>query len=62
MPTYDYLCEIHGEFEETHSILEELLECPNCKKNNLKSKKPIRLISKSNFILIGSGWSKDNYK
>lgn len=63
MPTYTYECEIHKEFEEMHSINDELQECPQCKAEGLPVLKPKRLISKgSNFILVGSGWAKDNYR
>jgi len=30
MPTYEYFCEIHGEFEESHSITIKLEYCPKC--------------------------------
>jgi putative FmdB family regulatory protein len=62
MPTYLYVCTEHGEFEEYHSIKDEVKECPFCKKEGKISEPPKRLISKgSNFILTGSGWAKDNY-
>jgi putative FmdB family regulatory protein len=62
MPTYTYECPIHGEFEEMHSINEELEECPQCKKEGLSSYKPKRLISMgTGFILLGTGWAKDRY-
>lgn len=62
MPTYTYLCEVHGEFEEEHSIKEQLEECPKCQHEGLVPKKVKRLISAgTGFILSGSGWAKDNY-
>lgn len=62
MPTYLYECEVHGEFEEIHSITQELEECPQCKEEGLPVVKPKRLIARgTNFILVGSGWAKDNY-
>lgn len=62
MPTYTYHCEVHGEFEEMHSINDQLEECPKCKEEGLEAKKPTRLISSgSTFILTGGGWAKDNY-
>jgi putative FmdB family regulatory protein len=61
MPTYEYRCELHGEFEIIHSITENLEECPKCQEENLEPKKVTRLISGGNFILLGSGWAKDNY-
>lgn len=30
MPTYEYLCDVHGEFEEIHSITIKLEHCPKC--------------------------------
>jgi putative FmdB family regulatory protein len=33
MPTYDYLCPVHGEFEEVHSITTVLTHCPKCKED-----------------------------
>jgi putative FmdB family regulatory protein len=63
MPTYTYRCEVHGEFEEMHSITEQLEECPKCKEEGAEEpKKVVRLISSgTGFILTGSGWAKDNY-
>lgn len=63
MPTYLYKCEIHGEFEETHSIKETLEDCPKCCEENIQPpKKLVRLIhSGTSFILQGSGWARDNY-
>ena len=63
MPTYLYRCEIHEEFEESHSILEKLEYCPKCIEEGIDPpKKVIRLIaSGSTFILSGSGWARDNY-
>jgi putative FmdB family regulatory protein len=62
MPRYDYFCEFQNkEFEQTHSINEELEECPLCKEAGKEPHKPQRLISATSFQLIGGGWSKDNY-
>ena len=61
MPTYAYHCDTHGEFEEYHSIKDELKECPQCKAEGLPAKPPKRLINGSSFILVGKGWAKDNY-
>ena len=61
MPTYLYSCDHHGEFDATHSITEELDQCPKCKEENIKSEKPKRLISLGSFILVGDGWAKDSY-
>ena len=65
MPTDLYKCEIHGEFEESHSIKELLTECPLCKKEGINPPKKIeRLISSgSTFVLKrgGSGWASNGY-
>jgi len=61
MPTYLYFCPVHKEFEEMHSINEELTECPKCKEESLPIQTVKKLISKTNFVLVGSGWGKDNY-
>jgi len=53
---------VHGEFEEIHSITEQLEECPKCKEEGLKPQKIIRLISSNgNFILNGGGWAREGY-
>jgi putative FmdB family regulatory protein len=62
MPTYTYKCEIHNEFEQTHSIKEKLEICPKCEQENLEPQKVVRLISGgTSFVLSGGGWAKDNY-
>lgn len=62
MPTYTYRCEVHGEFEQEHSIKEQLEDCPKCKEEGLEPKKIVRLISGgSTFILSGGGWAKEGY-
>ena len=62
MPTYTYKCDVHGEFDEVHSIKEQLEECPICKKEGKADQKVTRLISGGGgFILNGSGWARDNY-
>ena len=58
MPIYDYKCEkcLHV-FEVSHSIKsQDTYECPKC-----KHEKTNKMISKSSFILKGSGWYKDHY-
>jgi len=63
MPTYTYHCPVHKEFEEVHSITQQLEECPKCKEEGLEPKKVTRLISTGGtFILMGGGWAKDSYK
>jgi putative FmdB family regulatory protein len=60
MPAYLYSCELHGEFEEIHSIKEKLSYCPKCKENNLET--PVkRLIQSTSFTLSGGCWASDNY-
>lgn len=56
--TYEYACtSCNHEWESEQSIKDEPLKvCPNCGKETAK-----RLISKSSFVLQGSGWAKDNY-
>ncbi len=44
MPTYEYECPTHGEFEETHSIKVKLEHCPKCKEEG-KEQAIKRLIS-----------------
>lgn len=62
MPTYLYRCELHGEFEENHSIKDLLEVCPKCKEEGLEPKKVVRLIAGgSTFILSGGGWAKEGY-
>lgn len=63
MPVYLYLCKnVHGEFEESHSIHEVLEFCPKCQEEGLEPKKVVRLISGgTNFILSGGGWAREGY-
>lgn len=44
MPTYEYECPVHGEFEETHSVKIKLEHCPKCKSEG-KDQEVKRLIS-----------------
>lgn len=62
MPVYIYYCEVHKEFEETHSINTQLKECPKCKAEGLEPQKVTRLIAAgTGFILNGGGWAKEGY-
>ena len=61
MPTYLYKCPVHDEFECTHSINDKLEHCPRCDSNGTVTKVE-RLISSTNFALVGQCWAKDNYK
>ena len=58
MPTYEYACEsCKHEAEVEQSIKDEPLTiCQQCKQPAFK-----RLISKTSFVLKGSGWAADNY-
>jgi putative FmdB family regulatory protein len=58
MPIYEYLCEKCGhEFEREQRITEDPVKtCPEC-----RAKKVRRLISRTAFVLKGSGWYSDLY-
>jgi len=58
MPIYEYQCQKCGhEFEREQRIVEDPIKrCPACKSNQAK-----RLISKTSFVLKGSGWYNDLY-
>lgn len=64
MPTYTYSCSVHGEFDEVHSIKEQLDECPKCKEEGLPPQKVNRLISTGGSFILnagGVGWAKEKY-
>ena len=57
MPTYEYICEKCGVFEEFHSISTSLSHCPNCQ-GEVR-----RLISRNNNIIFkGSGFHITDYR
>lgn len=58
MPTYEYECsDCSHNWEEDQSIKDDPIKtCPSCKKETAK-----RLISGSNFVLVGGGWAKEGY-
>jgi putative FmdB family regulatory protein len=58
MPVYEYRCGKCGhEFEELQRITADpIRKCPKCGKNAVE-----RLISKTSFILKGTGWYKTDY-
>ena len=58
MPIYEYGCDRCGhEFEAEQRITEAPLKsCPDC-----RSRKVRRLISRTSFVLKGSGWYSDLY-
>jgi putative FmdB family regulatory protein len=55
---YEYLCSnCKKEIEVEQKISDAPLEiCPNCKDGKLS-----KLISRSSFVLAGSGWYRDGY-
>jgi putative FmdB family regulatory protein len=56
MPIYEYKCPKCGEFEVTQRITENALKkCPTCKS------KVERQLSRTSFILKGSGWYATDY-
>jgi putative FmdB family regulatory protein len=58
MPTYEYLCgKCNHEFEREQRITEDPIKtCPKC-----RARKVQRLISRTGFVLKGSGWYSDLY-
>ena len=61
MITYEYQCQkCNTEYEAEQRITDEkytMYMCPEC-----KAIMPCkRIITKTNFILLGSGWAKDDY-
>jgi putative FmdB family regulatory protein len=62
MALYDYECKIHGVFEAIQKMKDlPLKECPKCVAEGKVSEPPKKLISKSSFILKGSGWASSGY-
>jgi putative FmdB family regulatory protein len=56
MPIYEYQCPKCGVIEVTQRIVEApLKKCPNCKS------KVERMISRSSFVLKGTGWYATDY-
>lgn len=60
MPTYEYRCTNSGcscQWETEQKITEPPLEtCPKCGRKTAE-----RLISKTSFVLKGSGWAREGY-
>jgi len=58
LPTYEYICEkCEHEFEREQRITDPPLKtCPECRSRKLK-----KLISRTSFVLKGSGWYSDLY-
>ena len=63
MPTYLYYCEkCDLEFEENHSINQDLQQCPKCVEAGIESDKPKKLIAGgTQFVLNGGGWASSGY-
>ncbi len=58
MPVYEYLCDkCQREFEVEQRISDDpIRSCPHCRSRKVK-----RLISRTSFVLKGSGWYSDLY-
>ncbi len=58
MPIYEYACEkCKSEFEVEQRITDDPVKsCPKCRSRKVK-----RLISRTSFVLKGSGWYSDLY-
>jgi len=58
MPIYDYACDkCQHEFEVEQRITDDPVKtCPACRSRKVK-----RLISRTSFVLKGSGWYSDLY-
>jgi putative FmdB family regulatory protein len=58
MPNYEYRCSRCGhEFEEVQRITAEpIADCPKCGRRSVE-----RLISRTSFILKGTGWYATDY-
>jgi putative FmdB family regulatory protein len=58
MPTYEYLCEkCDHEFEREQRMSDPPVKtCPQCRSRKVK-----KLISRTSFVLKGSGWYSDLY-
>ena len=66
MPNYLYECPIHGEFEWSHSIKDQLNTCPLCEDDSRSECHPPKTVKRliagsTNFVLMGGGWAKDRY-
>jgi putative FmdB family regulatory protein len=58
VPTYEYMCEkCEHEFEREQRISDPPVKtCPQCRSRKVK-----KLISRTSFVLKGSGWYSDLY-
>jgi putative FmdB family regulatory protein len=55
MPVYEFKCECGNETESLVPMHTKTIECEECGKDMKK------IISRSSFILKGSGWAFDGY-
>jgi putative FmdB family regulatory protein len=59
MPIREYICNSCGYSLEIILMpserLEDVIPCPNC------GERAIKVLPKTNFVLRGGGWAKDNY-
>lgn len=55
MPIYEFKCECGKELEELVSLGTKTIKCPVCSQDMEK------VVSRTSFILKGSGWAFDNY-
>lgn len=58
MPIFEVCCKDCGFQFETYQKFSDPNN-PTCRRCGGRTK---RMISKSNFVLVGEGWAKDNYK
>jgi len=58
MPIFDYECQKCGHaFEQVVYKVNDRIACPKCHSICI-----YKMISKTNFVLKGSGWAKDGYE
>lgn len=61
MPTYEYSCQNpncqHNWEQEQKMADPKIKVCPACQEETAQ-----RLISRSNFVLVGGGWGREGYK
>lgn len=63
MPVYEYECQkCKTRYERELSIAEKKTVTPTCPHCAASKSRQQRLISRTNFVLKGPGWAKDNYE
>jgi len=55
MPIYEFKCKCGNEKEELVKMGTDSIRCDECGKDMVK------IISRSSFVLRGTGWAFDNY-